>query len=135
MAISYTSTEDSVNSWTKHFMLMSEDNISPLVPGYYRVSEAKEKTPPREINKPQGNCPSNSEEERVPISISTPSEQIVEVIQSDFVDNKKHTQATKAEPLNRKRKGIAVEAAGNKRPKNSVKYSKDPRKSKKFIAW
>ena len=137
MAISYTNTEDSVNNWTKHFMLMSEDNISPLVPGFYRVAEPREPTPPKET-KPQisNNCPSShQEQERVPISISAPSEQIVEVIQSEFIDNKKHTQEAKSEPPARKRKGLAVEAAGNKRPKNTVKYCKDPRGRKKFIAW
>ncbi len=139
MAISYTNTEDSVKYWTKHFMLMSDDNITPLVPGFYRVHEPKEESQTIVDKKIHHHCSSGAgEEEKVPISISTPSEQIVEVVQSDCVDTKeKHIQEVKSEEVSRKRKSVAVEpAGGNKRHKNSVKYCKDPRKDiKKFVVW
>ncbi len=135
MELKYQNTESSINNWTKHFTLMSEDHISPVVPGYYRVSgpdieaENTEKKEDKEV------CTDSSNKEKVPISISTPSEQIIEVIRSE--DKAVHKQKTRPIQVQRKRKAVAVEEpGGNKRKsRRSVKYCEVPKGAKRFIAW
>ncbi len=132
MELKYQNTEVSINNWTKHFTLMSEDHISPIVPGYYRVNEPDIET---EEKKEDKQVCVDSSKEKVPISISTPSEQIIEVIRSE--DKAIHKQKTTPIQIQRKRKAVAVEEPGGTKRKNrrSVKYCEVPKGAKRFIAW
>ncbi len=131
MEVKYDNTEESVNNWVKHFLLMSEDNIEPIIGGYYRVDQSKQR---KSSEKDSETCENSTDQKQPPIIISPPSEQLIEIVR-ERKRQKPLKQKTEAVKVVRKRKGTAVEDPGATTSKKRSAKTLCTKPPKKFIAW
>ena len=148
MALLYENTVDD-SAWYRHFLLMSENKLAPIAPGFYRVEDRdySEDYNHRNIQNTNSDstegCKTTSateREDKVPITISTPSDQVITQTHSKEceVARQRHSARNTIKP--KKRKVLAVEqSGGEKKPRrtNSVTYCKEPKGFKKthYLAW
>ena len=149
MAIRYEDTIAETELWTKHFTLMSDNDINPVVPGFYRVNDfgthhSNKTTEKNNLVNPTSTegCPQQTakdiEEQSVPITISTPSDQVIEVVQAERCNRstQRHVSHNTIKP--KRKKVLAVEQSGGTKKKgrqSSVKYCKEPKGVKRFHPW
>ncbi len=149
MAIRYQNTTDETDLWIKHFTLMSDNDINPVVPGFYRVNDFESHHSDKNVDKSnlvnptstEGCLPQtdkDKEEQTVPITISTPSDQIIEVVQAEQCNRSTQRHVSHNDIKPKRRKVLAVEQSGGTKKKgrqSTVKYCKEPKGVKRFHPW